>query len=175
MKKYLLAALIMLSHVVCHSQTSQFSFKQLVRYSHLPFDTLDDILSRKGFSFTDTKNIRTNTNVSTWTNNKGINLGIISTPDTISLMSGDTAYAGYADVIKKGVCLEFAGRSQYELLESYTKAHLTKYNIQTKGEYITVNYSSPDYTVRLVRSTVDGTFYGYIEIEDMQYEVGEIH
>lgn len=173
MIKYLITLSLLIFSLHSSSQNLQFSFKQLVSYIHMPYDSLDEVLSKKGLNFEETKNVRENSVVSTW-HCKSINLGIMSTPDTVTLMNNDV-YIGYTDVNKKGLCYGFIGKVQYDLLNYYAKNHLVKYSVQTEGKYIVLMYSSNQYIVTLKKTIENNIFYGLIEIQDLAYEIGEQH
>lgn len=104
---------------------AQFSLNQLTGYINMSYDSLDEKLSKKGFTFYKTDTLDDNSILATWKDKDGSRIGLMITPDTVTLLS-DGKYNGYTDVYKKSIGFFFKETKFYNTLLTEVKNKFKK-------------------------------------------------
>ena len=154
--------------------SAQITFKQAVSYLHMPYDSLDEILVKKGYSFNETAKLPGNGTNASWKNSKGFLIGISSIPDTVTLLF-EGRYNGYTDVLKKSVIYAFLGTNIYDLFIEELKNKLTKFQTWTEESSIVTTYKSATYFAKVTKKVTNMQNYYFIKIDDLAYEILEQH
>lgn len=153
---------------------SQFTFVQATSYIHMPYDSLDEILNKKGYLFFETTNLPEDGTSSCWKNSKNFRIAIMSSPDTIQIKR-ENFRVGYANVIKKSIVLVFSGTNYYAIFAKGIKEKLQKLQSWTEDKSIITTYKNNRYFAKISKEVHNSESIFFIRIDDLAYELVDEH
>lgn len=142
----------------------------------MSIDSIDGLLSKKGFTFWKTFSHDNDASSVVWKNKNFDIIGVLFTPDTITTRTEEGIHTGYVDVVKKAVTHMSTNPIVYNLLLADVKAKNFKKKVSyAQDASLNITYSNDRWIVLFSKSTHEGEFYYNVRIDDQQHEVGEYH
>lgn len=153
---------------------AQFNLNQLTGYINMSYDSLDEKLSKKGFTFYKTDTLEDNSTLATWKGKNNSRIGFMVTPDTVTLIS-DGKYNGYADVYKKSIGFFFTETKFYNTLLAEVKSKFKKIGSYTEGTTIITIYENAKWIIRINKDVEKPGIFYTIKIDSKAYDILESH
>ena len=140
----------------------------------MSIDSLDNILTKNGFSFKGVENEKDSITQTLW-GRPNERFSVFSSPDTISLI-WENRYNGYTDVLKKGLGYLFKSAKYFNsLINEMNKIGAIKRGGYVHDKTIVTIFNTEHYEISFSKITTDRGLYYSIRIEDRAYELGEKH
>jgi hypothetical protein len=143
----------------------------------MPYDSLDNILTKKGFSYNGVQKGEAgdNSTHTIWGRKPDERLGLVSTPDTVTLLF-ENKYNGYEDVLKKGIGFLFKKEIYYNSLITEVKNNGFKRIVSSAtSESILTAYENDSYEVTFSKIISERGIYYLIKIYDKAYVLLQSH
>ena len=140
----------------------------------MSYDSLDEKLSKKGFTFYKTDTLDDNSTLATWKGKDESRIGLMITPDTVTLLS-DGKYNGYTDVYKKSIGFFFTETKFYNTLLAEVKNRFKKIESYTAGTTIITIYENEKWIIRFNKDVEKPGIFYTIKIDSKAYDVVESH